>query len=74
MEYLPLGNLADQRAISEWEAITLLCRGLDALDYLNSHKVVHRDLKPETFWFSVESPEISTSKLLILAWLRITLS
>ena len=56
MEYLPLGNLAEQRAISEWEAITLLCQGLDALDYLHSRKVVHRDLKPENILVQRREP------------------
>jgi len=49
MEYLSLGNLAEQHGISritEWETVTL-CQGLDALDYLHSRKIVHRDLKPE---------------------------
>lgn len=49
MEYLPLGNLEEQNRISritEWETVTLLCQGLDALDYLHSRKTVHRDLKP----------------------------
>ena len=47
MEYLPLGNLAEQFPITEWETGTLLLQGLSALDYLHSRNIIHRDLKPE---------------------------
>lgn len=56
MEYLPLGNLAEHISISEWETVTLLCQGLDALDYLHSRKIVHRDLKPENILVQCREP------------------
>lgn len=59
MEYLPLGNLADQNEISrvtEWETVTLLCQGLDALDYLHSRGIVHRDIKPENILVQCREP------------------
>lgn len=59
MEYLHHGNLADQHEISritEWETATLLCQGLDALDYLHSRRIVHRDLKPENILVHCREP------------------
>ncbi|KAF2834208.1 Pkinase-domain-containing protein, partial [Patellaria atrata CBS 101060] len=47
MEYLPLGSLANQHRITEYETITLLYQGLSALNYLHTEEIVHRDLKPE---------------------------
>ena len=56
MEYLPLGNLADQRGLSEWETVTFLHQGLDALSYLHSCKIAHRDLKPENILIQCREP------------------
>ena len=59
MEYLPLGNLAEQNAVSritEWETITVLCQGLDALAHLHSRAIVHRDLKPENILVHCREP------------------
>ncbi|KAF2192914.1 Pkinase-domain-containing protein, partial [Zopfia rhizophila CBS 207.26] len=56
IKYLPLGNLAEQGGISDWETITLLCQGLNALDYLHSRKIVHRDLKPENILIQCREP------------------
>jgi serine/threonine protein kinase len=56
MEYLPLGNLAEQRGISEWETVTLLYQGLSALEYLHLGNIVHRDLKPENILVQCREP------------------
>lgn len=56
MEYLPLGDLAGFNSISEWETVTLLCQGLDALDYLHSRKIIHRDLKPANILVQCQEP------------------
>jgi serine/threonine protein kinase len=50
MEYLPLGNLADQHnadPISTVEMQMLLVQAADALRYLHSRSITHRDIKPE---------------------------
>jgi serine/threonine protein kinase len=50
MEYLPLGNLAEQdlkSPINMTEVIQLIRQGLDALEYLHSSGIMHRDIKPE---------------------------
>jgi serine/threonine protein kinase len=59
MEYLPLGNLAEQNEIwriTEWETVTLLCQGLSALSYLHPKNIVHRDLKPQNILVQCREP------------------
>ena len=49
MEYLPLGNMADQHKISpitDEESVALLYQGLQALDHMHSNGFAHRDIKP----------------------------
>jgi serine/threonine protein kinase len=47
MEYMRLGNLAEQSGITESEVVTFVSQVLDALEYLHSRTIVHRDLKPK---------------------------
>lgn len=59
MEYVPLGNLADQHRVSpieSEEAMTIVVQGLEALTYLHSQGLVHRDIKPENILVSCRSP------------------
>ncbi|KAF2844140.1 kinase-like protein [Plenodomus tracheiphilus IPT5] len=59
MEYLPLGNLADQdrtSRLTEWEAVTVLCQGLDALRYLHLLGIVHHNLNPNNILVHLREP------------------
>jgi serine/threonine protein kinase len=59
MEYLPLGNLADEHRdspIAFEETLTILVRALQALVYLHSQAMVHRDIRPENILVSCRRP------------------
>jgi len=59
MPYLPLGNLEDlhnESPIAEEETIDLFFQALNALRYLHSRGVAHRDLKPKNILVESRSP------------------
>ncbi|KAL9634119.1 MAG: hypothetical protein Q9204_003124 [Flavoplaca sp. TL-2023a] len=58
MEYLPLGNLASQKFVTEEDNLQILCQGLQALEYLHSHSppLAHRDIKPENILVQSRKP------------------
>lgn len=58
MEYLPLGNLACQHALTEEETLQILNQGLQALEYLHSQTppVAHRDMKPKNILVQSRTP------------------
>ncbi len=56
MEYLPLGSLARQRGITEEETLGILCQGLQALEYLHSQRLAHRDIKPGNILLQSRTP------------------
>ena len=61
MEYLPLGNLADEHRASPIafeETLAILVQALQAVVHLHSQGLVHRDIKPENILVSCRSPLI----------------
>ena len=58
MEYLPLGNLAGQKFITEEDDLQILCQGLQALEHLHSQSppLAHRDIKPENILVQSRRP------------------
>jgi serine/threonine protein kinase len=61
LEYLPLGNLEDQRIkrpFSRDETLTILQQSLSTLKYLHGRKppIVHRDIKPENILVQSRDP------------------
>lgn len=73
LEYLPLGNLDDQdrkQRISEYETLTILRQGLNALNCLHEEGIVRRDIKPENilvqwrdrFHFHIKLSDFGLSK------------
>jgi serine/threonine protein kinase len=61
LEYLPLGNLEDQRIkrpFSRNETLTILQQSLSTLKYLHGRKppIVHRDIKPENILVQSRDP------------------
>lgn len=42
--------------MNEWETVTLICQGLDALNYMHSLGIAHRDLKPENILVHAREP------------------
>ncbi|KAK0630797.1 kinase-like domain-containing protein [Bombardia bombarda] len=59
LEYFPLGSLHDQakaRPLSNFDQEMLLHSGLQALDFLHSHTMMHRDIKPQNILVRSREP------------------
>ncbi|KAI9789619.1 MAG: hypothetical protein M1816_005928 [Peltula sp. TS41687] len=59
LEYLPLGNLADQHLmmqITEEETVAILHQCLQALVYVHHEEIAHRDIKPTNILVRSRTP------------------
>ena len=70
MEYLPLGNMLDQKPFTIEEVIKILYQGLTALEYLHSEGIAHHDIKPANIL--IESRMPLYTKLADFGWAKNT--